>query len=301
MKMQCDDVRTLLPEFSRLHGAGEDLNGAMEHLLSCPSCQSEAKQMTDLWALLGHWEIAEPGPHVGKAVRAKILADLREAGHAEERVRSWRGLGHFFWPVLLGLGTTSVSVAAISGGVDIWTFSPFEVLTCGILWAGAYIVAFRMALGGRPASGEGWQKLRVLRVSAVMGLMAMGLCLLMGRTFSLATAVEYCRMGPWLRGLFGDLDLAQAYFSIGSIYALLPMLAAQALVGRRRLIESRTRCGAYAGLIYAALLLPAIYLQCGSFTLGVAIGWMGGSLLGALGGGLSGAWLAWRPAFATTS
>jgi hypothetical protein len=291
--MRCDDVRTLLPELSRLHGTGKHLGEAAEHILACDSCRAEARSMGELWSILGTWEVEEPPPGLGQAVRAQILAELQREREAAVRRKFWRGLRYSLLPVILGVGATSVSVAAISRHVAVWAFSPLEILSCGIVWAGVYIVAFWIVLGGGP-EGKVKERVRSLRVPAVMGLVAMVLCFVMGRTCSIATAIEYCRTSAWLRSSLGGMDLASAYFVMGSLYALLPMIAGSALVGRGRPMESRVRRGLYAGLAYAALLLPAVYLQCGSFTLGVALSWMGGSLLGALGGGVSGCWLAWR-------
>jgi hypothetical protein len=49
---------------------------------------------------------------------------------------------------------------------------------------------------------------------------------------------------------------------------------------------------ATSALIYIALLLPAIYIQCANLATGMMISWVAGSLVGAMGGILGGLTLA---------
>lgn len=293
--MRCDEVKVLLPEFSRVEaGNGEELKAAAMHLLQCPTCQAEAHQTAEVWRVLEYWEIADPGPQLGEAAKNEILLDLRRERTIIQRETVAKGFRRFFLPVFLGLISATLSVAAVAHRIDVFSFDPVEFLTCGILWAGAYILAFWLALDLGHHAEQRRSGLQAARISALMGLIAMALCLIQARTCSLATAIEYCRTDLWIRAAMGAVDLSPTYFLIGALYASIPIIAASALVGRGRPLASRTHAGLWSGLIYAALLLPAIFLQCGSFTLGASLTWMGGAAVGALGGGVSGAWLAWR-------
>jgi hypothetical protein len=130
-----------------------------------------------------------------------------------------------------------------------------------------------------------------------MGLLAMALCLVIGHTCSLTTAIEFCRTQPWTQGLMAQLDTQEAFFVFGSLYALIPLLLTSFLLKVKGIAAARpTAQGVLGGAIYLALLLPAIHLQCGAFTAGIALSWMGGAAVGALLGGLVGGWVGLRPA-----
>src|SRR5579875_135643 len=116
------------------------------------------------------------------------------------------------------------------------------------------------------------------------GLAAMGLSLALTGSCSIGQALDYCKMSPAMRHLFAGVQSQTQYFLLGSLYSLLPLLIASAIVGikapRRPVV-----LGLMAGGVFVALTLPAILLQCGAFSVGVSLSWIFGSVVGALVGG----------------
>lgn len=77
------------------------------------------------------------------------------------------------------------------------------------------------------------------------------------------------------------------YLSLGIVYSLLPTFLMALLFGKSD-DRSSFRSGLSSAATFILLLLPALYLQCAPLGLGVALGWFGGSIIGAFGGNFVG-------------
>ena len=178
------------------------------------------------------------------------------------------------------------SVAVMAGVASFEGFSAPVLLGSGALWSALYILAFALYFRSEGQNGTALN----LRVIALAGLFTMGCSLLAARTLSVGKLVHYCQISPWGAALFHCLGQEGTYLLFGALYALIPLLVVSFAFGertQRRPIAHGLLCAGF----FFLLTLPAIYLQCGAFSLGVGLSWIGGALLGSLAGAPLGFWL----------
>jgi hypothetical protein len=159
-------------------------------------------------------------------------------------------------------------------------------LGSGALWSALYILAFALYFRAEGQSGTAvnW------RAVALAGLLTMGFSLVAARTLSVGKLVQHCQISPWGAALFRCVGQEGAYLLFGALYALVPLLVVSFAFGeriKRRPVVHGLLC---AGLFFL-LTLPAIYLQCGAFSLGVSLSWIAGAFLGSFAGAPLGFWL----------
>jgi len=165
-------------------------------------------------------------------------------------------------------------------------FSAPVLLGSGALWSALYILAFALYFRAEGQNGTAVN----LRAIALAGLLTMGFSLIAARTLSIGKLVQHCRISPWGAVLFHCVGQEGAYLLFGALYALVPLLVVSFAFGERvkqRPIVHGLLC---AGLFFL-LTLPAIYLQCGAFSLGVGLSWIAGAFLGSFAGAPLGFWL----------
>lgn len=281
----CHEIQELAPEYVSGHLAPTKMQAVQLHLQACSNCTAEVREVSQAWDLLGQWPEDVPSERVVNVIRQTVLRDLALRQNAAP-VRETLPARKLMWAVIDGLVFTLGSVAVMAGVASFEGLSAPVLLGSGALWSALYILAFALYFRSEEQNGVALN----LRVVAIAGLLTMGFSLLAARTLSVGKLVHYCQISPWGAALFHCLGQEGAYLLFGALYALVPLLVVSFAFGeraRRRPILHGLLC---AGLFFL-LTLPAIYLQCGAFSLGVGLSWIGGALLGSLAGAPLGFWL----------
>ncbi len=283
--LTCDEAQALMAEYVTGQLAPTETQVLQRHLQGCQSCTAEMEELSQVWDLLGQWPEETPSERTVNIIRQAVLADLavhRHVAPAKEMLPARQ----LMWAVADGLLFTLGSVVVMAGVASLEGFSAPVLLGSGALWSALYILAFALYFRSEGQNGATLN----LRVVAIAGLLTMGFSLLAARTLSVGTLVHYCQISPWGAALFHCLGQEGAYLLFGALYALVPLLVVSFAFGeraQRRPIAHGLLCAGF----FFLLTLPAIYLQCGAFSLGVGLSWIGGALLGSLAGAPLGFWL----------
>jgi len=283
--LTCHEIQELVPEYLSGRLAPTEVHALKLHLQTCPNCAAEVKELSQVWDLLRQWPEEAPAEHTVSVIRQAILSDLATLQHVAP-AKDVLPARKLLWAVADGLLFTLGSVVVLAGVASLEGFSAPVLLGSGALWAALYILAFALYFRAEERNGAALN----LRVIAIAGLFTVGFSLLVARTLSVGKLVHYCQISPWGAALFHGLGQEGAYLLFGALYALVPLLVVSFAVGQRaqrRPIVHGLLCAGF----FFLLTLPAIYLQCGAFSLGVALSWIGGALLGSLAGAPLGFWL----------
>lgn len=247
----------------------------INHLNCCANCRQVWQEMRLTWGALDQLPEQKPPLSLLEMTRARIHAELtreRESAASSDVGRAAylsAGLG-----VLLSL----LSVWVLRQKNDLSAFSAQLLLGVGATWTALYAGAVLLAMRDVPRFGI------ALRWVGIAGLLATGLSLALAGTCSLGGALDYCRMRPDIQQLFGGFHNQILYFLMGSLYSLVPLLIATAVIGPKA-PRHPLALGLMAGGLFIILTLPGILLQCGAFSIGLSLSLIFGSVVGSLAGG----------------
>ena len=274
-----------MPEYVSGRLAPTEAQVLKRHLQGCQSCAAEVSELSQIWGLLGQWPEDVLSERTVNVIRQTVLSDLAPRQNAAP-VREMLPARKLMWAVVDGLVFTLGSVAVMAGVASFEGLSAPVLLGSGALWSALYILAFALYFRSEGQNGAAVN----FRVISTAGLFTMGFSLLAARTLSVGKLVQHCQISPWGAALFRCVGEEGGYFLFGALYALAPLLAVSFTVGEkvgRRPVVHGLLC---AGLFFL-LTLPAIYLQCGAFSLGVGFSWIAGAFLGSFAGAPLGFWL----------
>ncbi|MGH7964921.1 MAG: anti-sigma factor family protein [Candidatus Binatia bacterium] len=283
--LTCHEVQELIPEYMAGDVALAEVRALELHVQTCQSCAAEVNELSWIWDLLGQWPQEVPSARTLNVIRQTVLSDLAPRQNAALTREQLPGR-KLMWAVADGLLFTLGSVVVMTGVASLEGFSASVLLGSGALWSALYILTFALYFRAETHNGATVN----LRAIALAGLLTMGFSLLAARTLSVGKLVHYCQFSPWGATLFRCMGEQGAYFLFGALYALVPLLAISFTFGekvRRRPMVHGLLC---AGLFFL-LTLPAIYLQCGAFSLGVSVSWIAGAFLGSFAAAPLGFWL----------
>lgn len=283
--LTCHEIQELVPEYVSGRLASIEAQALKLHLQGCQSCAAEVEELAQVWNLLERWPEEAPSERTVTAIRQAVLADLAapQDGTPTTEVLPGRKL---MWAVVDGLLFTLGSVVVMAGVASFEGLSAPVLLASGALWSALYILTFAVYF-----RAEGQTDATVhFRTIALAGLLTMGFSLLAARTLSVGQMVRYCQISPWGAAIFRCLGQEVAYLLFGALYALVPLLVVSFAFGQRAQRRPITHGLLCAGLFFL-LTLPAIYLQCGAFSLGVGLSWIAGAFLGSFAGAPLGFWL----------
>jgi hypothetical protein len=246
------------------------------HLRGCAKCRQAWQEMRLTWRALGELPEQEAPGALLQMTRARVLEELeQEQAHIESARMGKSALVS----VTMGVVFSVASVWVLGQKSDLSAFSPQVLLSMGAAWAALYAAAVLLAMrDGEPRYGI------AARWVGIAGLVAMGLSLALTGSCSIGQALDYCRMSPGARHLFGGVQNQGLYFVLGSLYSLVPLLIATAFVGLKA-PRHPVVLGLMAGGVFVVLALPGILLQCGAFSVGVSLSWIFGAVVGSLAGG----------------
>lgn len=283
--LTCQEIQELVPEYVSGRLAPTEAQALKLHLQGCQSCAAEVEELSQVWDLLEQWPEEVLSERTVTAIRQAVLTDLA-APQNGALAREMLPARKLMWAVADGLLFTLGSVAVMAGVASFEGLSAPVLLGSGALWSALYILAFALYFRSEGQNGTAVN----LRAIALAGLFTMGFSLIAARTLSVGKLVQYCQISPWGTALFHCLGQEGAYLLFGALYALAPLLVVSFTFGervQRRPILHGLLC---AGLFFL-LTLPAIYLQCGAFSLGVGLSWIAGAFLGSFAGAPLGFWL----------
>jgi anti-sigma factor RsiW len=283
--LTCHEVQELMPEYVAARLAPAEAHALELHWQTCQSCAAEVKELSQIWDLLGQWPEDAPAERTVNVIRHTVLRDLAPRQNAAP-VRERLPARKLMWAVTDGLLFTLGSVAVMAGVASFEGLSAPALLASGALWAALYILAFVLYFRAEGQTGATLN----FRPIALAGLLTMGFSLLAARTLSVGQLVHYCQISPWGAALFHCLGQEGAYLLFGALYALVPLLVVSFAFGERAQRRPLAHGLLCAGFFFL-LTLPAIYLQCGAFSLGVSLSWITGAFLGSFMGGPLGFWL----------
>jgi hypothetical protein len=247
------------------------------HLRGCANCQQAWEEMRLTWRALGSLPEQQVPAKLLQATRMRVLEELAWEQADAERTRIGKSA---LVSVTMGAMFSVVSVWLLGQKSDLSAFSPQVLSSMGAAWAALYAAAVLLAMRGDGEPRYGM----AARWVGIAGLVGMGLSLALTGSCSIGQALDYCRMSPSIRRLLGETQSQTLYFLLGSLYSLVPLLVATAIIGLK-VRRHPVVLGLLASGMFILLTLPAILLQCGAFSVGVSLSWIFGSVVGSLAGG----------------
>ena len=253
------------------------------HLQSCPGCQEKREMWARLWSHMDQWEEEKPSSEVGASTLSRVREAIRREAKKKRRI-SWRNSAELFLPLLAG---TAMAVLGITLGVrkigpSLQSFSPLLLLTCGVVWVAIYNIIFFLST---QRVGGGYRIKHVqLNLFARYALVALGVWI------SLNWLAELSGFEKFAAGLLDEATPVARYFLLGAIYSFIP-LASLAIIIRRDGLGNAPLHGVLIGFFFLLLLSPEVFLYCGSFSVGIAVSWSLGILMGCATGGPFAIWL----------
>ncbi len=283
--LTCPEIQELLPEYLSGRLTPSQARTLRLHVQACRSCTAEVAELSQVWDLLGQWPEEMPSQPAVNTIQQTILADLalsQDSAPAREMLPGRK----LMWAVADGLLFALGSVVVMAGVASFEGFSAQVLLGSGALWSALYILTVALYFHSEGQNGSAMN----LRAIALAGLLTMGFSLLVTRTLSVGKLVQHCQISPWGIVLLRTLGQEGTYLLFGALYALVPLLVVSFACGEKvqqRPVVHGLLC---AGLFFL-LILPAIYLQCGAFSLGVGLSWIAGAFLGSFAGAPLGFWI----------
>ncbi len=254
------------------------------HVTTCAPCATELAELSRVWTLLDFVPREEPAAEAGALVRQFIREDLRQGELLLARESRWSFSGQqLAWTAAGGLLFAVSSVEVVAHVADLTRFSAPALLICGSLWLALYLVVFALYFRGKPLSRSRMNS----RLISCAALLAVPLTLAEDYFFPVSAVLQQTLFLARSSIALGGLGPEGAYFSLGALYALIPLLLVSFVIGKE-LWSEPLKHGLLCGGLFFLLILPAIYLQAGSLSLGVELSWAAGALLGSLLGASSG-------------
>jgi Putative zinc-finger len=254
-----------------------------QHVTTCAPCATELAELSRVWMLLDSVPREEPAAEAGALVRQFIREDLRQ-GELLAREARWSFSGQqLAWTAAGGLLFAVSSVEVLAHVADLTRFSAPALLICGSLWFALYLLTFALYFRGEPLAGSRMNS----RLIACAVLLAVPLTLAEDYFFPVSTMLQQTLFLAPSSIALGGLGPEGAYLSLGALYALVPLLLVSFAIGKELWAEP-LKHGLLCGGLFFLLILPTIYLQAGSLSVGVELSWAVGALLGSLLGACSG-------------
>ena len=302
----CNSIVEQLPAYIAGELEAEERRGVERHLAQCVSCNLELQAFQRTWDLLDQWEDVVPSQELRNSILAQVqkLADAKRTG----RVDGWRyfrGFSHIVYGTLTAVLSVLLLVSKNNPADRPYT-EPLTlqfILAFSILWTGLYILAFWLASRREdPVAPEDsifpvnlnkiFGSVDLARTTYV-GLVSIVISLIISWLVPIHSVVKFCLTQPGLQGIRDKISITGFYFLFGGLYAWIPLLMVAAFEGRK-VSGSPVSYGVLTGVIFVLLMIPGIFLQCGPLTLGMLVGWILGTALGSMAGGVTGYWIAFR-------
>lgn len=236
------------------------------HLEGCAACRERWERVRAVAAAADRWTAPPPPRGVAERALARIASErAREA----ERRRAGVSLEPILRRVSFGALAAVVSLLLLAGITDRQA-TPLTLGIVGVIWAGLYAALF--LIGGHAG-------LRPLSRAALAGA---GIVLLLAPPLSVPSVVQWC--ARWVQAAPDSVAFALVVFVAAAGYTAGPLLVGGAVFARPQRSFPASD-GARLSLLYAALVAPAVYLECLGLPLAVTAVWMAGAVLGAAAAG----------------
>jgi hypothetical protein len=272
--------------FALLAGEVEEFSreACWEHCEKCSLCRAEWQAAQRVWHTLETINMVEVPEQLRQqtlaAVHLEVEKEARQASHVLRRVGAL-SLAKVSAAILTGIGLALFFIFLLTQKVEGQPLSSNQLLAIGTVWAGLLITGFSWTLGKF--------RFRRIQLSATAWLAIVATIVVMIGTYFCPdkTAFEWWSNSPVGTAAKNTLGPALSCCVFGMLYVL-PAALLIAPAFRRKFKDPLLGHAATSALIYIALLLPAIYIQCANLAAGMMLSWIAGSLLGAMGGILGG-------------
>jgi len=270
MEMACK-MKSELVHFLYDEVSPEEKQKIKDHLSLCAECREELDLLIVTKDLLNECKEVVPSEAFQKSLSEKISVCERE------EVSDWDCIKLAFFsmiktlsPAICGILVTTimVSVLSLSGDILRSQLNPLSLIICGVFWSGIYSMVFDLAI---KSSEKGICMRRLLGLNLRRSVYYTFLALLFG--------IGLLQYSPFM-----DFWHLQA-FAVG----FLPLFVCSSLLSRK-VTQKHILHGICLAVLYILLLGPALYMQCLSSGFTLYILMITISSLGALAGGIAGAW-----------
>lgn len=272
--MSCKNIKLELVHFVYGEVTPEMNNTIKEHLSVCADCKSEFDSLSGTKLMLDNWKNISPSEEFQTVLNNSIKDCVpEEINHREEIKYACFSMFKTLSPAICGIIVTTCMVLLMSANVQISQLNPVSLILCGIFWGGIYSMVFDLAI----KNGDYGDKVRMrellglnLRISVYVAFLSLSIGALLILLSPLATTGISC---------FQEF-----------IYSFTPLLIGSYLAGRK-VHHNHVMHGIFLSILYILMIGPAIYIQCINFEFAVYVLFIAISSLGAITGGMTGAWL----------
>lgn len=284
----CREVRENV--FALLAGEEANLDKAalVNHIKACPICQHEWQASERLWFGLDALEFAEVPDSLRQKTLTRVYREAElESKHASTILQRMGTLTFtkISMAVIAGIGLALFFIFLLAQKAEALPLSSKQLLSVGTVWAGLLITGFSWTMGkfrfrGMQLNSSAW--------------------LAMTATIVVMIGTHFCPDKTvydwWSNSSIGiatkdTLGAVLGCCVFGALYVL-PAALLVAPAFRKKIKDPLFNQAVASALIYIALLLPAIYIQCADLAPIMLFSWVAGSLLGAMSGILGGLMLA---------
>ena len=272
--MSCKKIKSELVHFVYGEVTPELNNTIKEHLFVCTDCKSEFDSLSGTKLMLDNWKNISPSEEF-QAVLNNSIKDCvpEEINHWEEIKYACFSMFKTLSPAICGIIVTTCMVLLMSANVQITQLNPVSLILCGIFWGGIYSMVFDLAIKNG-SYGDKVRMRELLGLNLRVSVYAAFLSLFIGAVLILLSPLAST-----------GISCLQEF-----IYSFTPLLIGSYFTGRK-VHHNHILHGIFLSILYILMIGPAIYIQCINFEFAVYILFIAISSLGAITGGMTGAWL----------
>ena len=254
------------------------------HLETCNNCRKEFEALQMTVGILSKWQDITPA----QELRDKLFKRI-----SRESWSWWVRIGNYIltanlalktvFSVVFGVLSAFLSVFIITRYVTPTHLSPESLLICGIVWSGAYIALFGLALN-RKGSGVTIKGVKfdlthlargaLVSIAIATTLVSVSLCLVLETS-------QVSNFKALFGTLFGEFHRGFVYFSAGSVLALASLFTGSLILKKGSASHPFVHC-LLATCLFTLAIAPGLTVICIPFTLGIYLSLLSGSGFGAL-------------------
>lgn len=285
--MDCGTIEKQLIHYLYRELTPEESLEVSRHLETCNNCRKEFEALQTTVGILSKWQDITPT----QGLRDKLFERI-----SRESWSCWVRIGNYIltanlalktvFSVVFGVLSAFLSVFIITRYVTPNHLSPESLLTCGIIWSGAYIVLFGLAFYKK--TGESMLSREInfhLSHISQHALLSIAIATVLTCFILTLESKGVTDFKTLFINLFGQFHTGWGYFLSGSTIALISFLTG-CLILRRRLKAQSLVHALLAGCLFTVAVAPGLTIFCVPFMLGIYLSLLSGSGLGALTGGV---------------
>ncbi len=271
--MSCKHIKSELVHFIYGEVTPEMNNTIKEHLSVCTDCKDEYDSLSGTRLMLDNWKNISPSEEFETVLNNSIKDCVPEKVNYREEIKyACLSMLKTLSPAICGILVTTCMVLLMSANVQINHLNPVSLILCGIFWGGIYSMVFDLAIKNG-SYGDKIHMRELLGLNLKISVYAAFLSLFIGAVLILLSPLSGT-----------GISCIQEF-----IYSFTPLLTGSYLIGRK-VNHNHILHGIFLSILYILMIGPAIYIQCINFEFSVYVLFIAISSLGAITGGMTGAW-----------